>query len=161
MRIKDDDTIHGIIRGIGLANDIGGSLLAPDSEGQVRAMQAAYAAAGWSPQDVDLIECHGAGTPVGDATELQSLSTLWPRAGWTPGQCAIGSVKSMIGHLLTAAGAAGLIKTLLALKAQTLPPSLKFSQAKADSPLIDGPWRVITEPEPGHQGRPEIPGAPL
>ncbi len=79
--LNDGDTIYGVIRGIGLANDIGGSLLAPDSEGQLRAMQAAYTAAGWSPQDVDLIECHGAGTPVGDATELQSLSTLWSLKG--------------------------------------------------------------------------------
>ena len=71
------DRIYGIIRGIGLANDVGGSLLAPLSEGQLRAMRAAYARAGWNPQDVDLIECHATGTPVGDATEFASLRELW------------------------------------------------------------------------------------
>ena len=75
------DTISGIIRGIGLSNNMRGNLLAPDTEGQLRAMQAAYQAAGWSPSDVDIIECHGAGTPVGDATELQSLKLLRKSAG--------------------------------------------------------------------------------
>jgi PfaB family protein len=143
--IAHGDTIHGIIRGIGLSNDMRGNLLAPESGGQIRAMQAAYAEAGWSPHDVDYIECHGAGTPVGDAAELQSLQQLWGDKGWQNGQCAIGSVKSMIGHLLTGAGAAGMIKTLLALTHKTLPPSLKYTNPKPGSPLIDGPFRVETD----------------
>ncbi|MGD8542550.1 MAG: polyketide synthase, partial [Desulfobacteraceae bacterium] len=151
------DRIHAVIRGIGLSNDIDGSLLAPASEGQLRAMQGAYAAAGWSPDAVDLMECHGAGTPVGDATEVRSLASLWEGLSWQPQQCAIGSVKSMIGHLLTAAGAAGAIKTLLALQHRTLPPSLHFSAPPAGSPLLDGPFRVQTEPadwEPRTGGKP-------
>jgi acyl transferase domain-containing protein len=111
--LRHGDRIYGIIRGIGISNDMRGNLLAPDTEGQLRAMRAAYTAADWRPSDVDLIECHGAGTPVGDATELRSLNALWASDEWHPGQCPIGSVKSMIGHLLTAAGAAGLIKVLL------------------------------------------------
>ncbi|MCG6907217.1 MAG: hypothetical protein LJE63_11430 [Desulfobacteraceae bacterium] len=151
------DRIHAVIRGIGLSNDIDGSLLAPASEGQLRAMQGAYATAGWSPDAVDLIECHGAGTPVGDATEIRSLASLWDGLTWQPQQCAIGSVKSMIGHLLTAAGAAGAIKTLLALQHRTLPPSLHFSVPPAGSPLLDGPFRVQTQPadwEPRAAGKP-------
>jgi acyl transferase domain-containing protein len=74
-----------VIRGIGLSNDVAGSLLSPESEGQLRAMRAAYAQAGWRPDDVDLIEGHGTGTPRGDAVELASLTALWdgslPRAG--------------------------------------------------------------------------------
>jgi PfaB family protein len=146
--LRDRDTIFAVIKGIGLSNDMRGNLLAPDSEGQVRAMRSAYAAAGWSPKDVDLIECHGAGTPVGDVVELQSLTNLWGESGWSTGQCPIGSIKSMIGHLLTGAGAAGMIKTLLALKHQTLPPSINFSRAPAKSPLHNSPFRVQTEPEP-------------
>jgi PfaB family protein len=146
--LRDQDTIFAVIKGIGLSNDMRGNLLAPDSEGQVRAMRQAYESAGWSPKDVDLIECHGAGTPVGDAVELQSLRHLWGETGWAMGQCPIGSIKSMIGHLLTGAGAAGMIKTLLALKHQTLPPSLNFSRAPAKSPIHDSPFRVQTEPEP-------------
>ena len=72
--IAHGDRIYGIIRGTGLSNDVGGSLLAPMSEGQLRAMHAAYLQAGWQPQDLDLIECHATGTPVGDATEVASLS---------------------------------------------------------------------------------------
>ncbi len=143
---RDGDTVYGLIRGIGLSNDLRGNLLAPDSEGQVRAMASAYRAAGWSPRDVDLIECHGAGTPVGDAIELQSLRTLWDQAGGSERACAIGSVKSMIGHLLTGAGAAGMIKTLLALSNKTLPPSLNFRQAPENSPIHNSPFRVQCDP---------------
>ncbi|MBI5591445.1 MAG: type I polyketide synthase [Deltaproteobacteria bacterium] len=155
--LKDGDTISGIIRGIGLSNDMRGNLLAPDTEGQVRAMQAAYQAAGWGPSDVDIIECHGAGTPVGDATELQSLKLLWENTGAKSGRCAIGSIKSMIGHLLTAAGAAGMIKTLLALKHQILPPSLNFTAPAENSPLHGSPFHVQTLAEPWHRRDASIP----
>ena len=146
--IADSDPIHGVIHGIGLSNDMRGNLLAPESNGQIRAMRDAYAAAGWLPSDIDLIECHGAGTPVGDSTELKSLCNIWGSTGWIPGQCAIGSVKSMIGHLLTAAGAAGIIKTLLALKEHILPPSLNFEYPPENSPLPNSPFRVQTEAAP-------------
>ena len=143
--IRDGDRICGVIRGIGLSNDIGGSLLAPDSEGQLRAMHQAYDASGWSPLEVDLIECHGTGTPLGDAVEIRSLCTLWGETGWRPRQCPIGSVKSMIGHLLTGAGAAGLIKTLLALREKTLPPSANYERSGSVIPLEGSPFRVQTE----------------
>jgi PfaB family protein len=145
--LEAGDRIHGIIRGVGLSNDMRGNLLAPASEGQVRAMTAAYQQAGWSPRDVDLIECHGAGTPVGDATELASLRTLWENQTDHKGRCPIGSIKSMIGHLLTAAGAAGMIKTLLALNHKMLPPSINFEMPPENSPLIDSPFRVQVRPE--------------
>lgn len=120
---------------MGLSNDMGGNLLAPDIEGQVRAMRSAYLSAGWSPCEIDLIECHGAGTPVGDNAELHSLRNLWGESGWSYEQCPIGSVKSMIGHLLTAAGAAGMVKTFLALKHKVLPPSINFDKPPEKSPL--------------------------
>lgn len=145
--VAQADAIYAVIRGIGLSNDMRGNLLAPDTEGQLRAMRAAYDAAGWVPADIDLIECHGAGTPVGDATEVNSLINLWQTEKWVPGQCAIGSIKSMTGHLLTAAGAAGSIKTLLALHNRTLPPSLNFNKPAITSPLQDSPFRVQVKPE--------------
>ena len=141
---RDGDTIYGVIRGIGLSNDIAGSLLAADSEGQLRAMREAYRQAGWAPEDVDLIECHGTGTPLGDTVELESLRALWHRSHWHPGQCALSSVKSNIGHLLTAAGAAGLIKTLLAIRDKQLPPSANFDRASSGTDLDQGPFRVQT-----------------
>ncbi len=149
--VRDQNPIYGLIHGVGLSNDMRGNLLAPDSEGQLRAMRKVYDSCGWTPYDIDLIECHGAGTPLGDLTELNSLRTLWQDSGWKKNQCAIGSIKSMIGHLLTAAGAAGMIKTLLALQNKTLPPSLNFNQASQNSPLSNGPFRVQTEPAPWHR----------
>ncbi|MDX2447222.1 MAG: beta-ketoacyl synthase N-terminal-like domain-containing protein [Desulfobacterales bacterium] len=143
--VRDDDDILAVIKSIGLSNDMGGSLLAPMSEGQLRAMRIAYDTAGWTPDQVDLIECHGAGTPLGDHTELSSLSTLWQGIAGDAGICPIGSVKSTIGHLLTAAGAAGTLKVLLALKHKKLPPSNNFTEPTENSPLIESPFRIQTE----------------
>jgi acyl transferase domain-containing protein/3-hydroxymyristoyl/3-hydroxydecanoyl-(acyl carrier protein) dehydratase len=142
------DHVYAIVAGIGLSNDIHGDLLAPSSEGQLRAMRMAYEQAGWSPREVDLIECHAAGTPVGDAVEAESLKSLWGKAGWTKQQCVIGSVKSNIGHALTAAGAAGLLKVLMSLKHQTLPPTANFERPAPRLGLDASPFRVLTQPEP-------------
>jgi acyl transferase domain-containing protein/3-hydroxymyristoyl/3-hydroxydecanoyl-(acyl carrier protein) dehydratase len=150
--LRDGDTIHAVLAGIGLSNDVRGGLLAPNSEGQLRAMRGAYDRAGWSPRDVDLIECHATGTPVGDAVEFASLRQLWGEGGWSAGRCIIGGVKSNIGHALTAAGAAGLIKVLLALRESTLPPTANFA---APAPGLDydhSPFRVLDRPE--HWDRP-------
>ncbi len=155
--MRDGDRIHGVIRGIGLSNDIGGSLLAPDSEGQLRAMREAYVQAGWSPDAVDLIECHGTGTPTGDAEEIASLRTLWNNISARAGGCPIGSVKSMIGHLLTGAGAAGLIKVLLAMRERTLPPSANYRDGGRVIPLAGSPFRVQTTPEPWTQRNQDTP----
>ena len=146
--IAHGDAIHGVIHGIGLSNDMRGNLLAPESRGQVRAMQAAYRTAGWQPSDVDHIECHGTGTRAGDTTEIESLIQLWENTPADTGACAIGSVKSMIGHLLTAAGAAGMIKTLLAMRHQTLPPAINFDKAPENSPLEGSPFLVQTRAAP-------------
>ncbi len=146
--VRAGDHIYAVIRGIGLSNDIGGGLLAPSSEGQLRAMRAAYEQAGIEPNDVDLVECHATGTPLGDGVEFESLRGLWGSDGWTPGQCVIGSVKSNIGHLLTAAGSAALIKTLLALKENTLPPTANFRRAPSDLRIDESPFRVLTAARP-------------
>jgi len=141
------DHIYGIIRAVGLSNDVGGSLLAPMSEGQLRAMRRAYEKAGWSPSDVDLIECHATGTPVGDAVEVTSLKELW--GSDTNGQsCVIGSVKSNIGHLLTAAGGAALTKVLLAMTKETLPPTANFNAPQPGMALEASQFRVLSGSEP-------------
>jgi PfaB family protein len=151
--VAHGDRIYATIAGCGLSNDIGGNIMSPDSEGQLRAMRAAYRNAGIAPHDVDLIECHGTGTPIGDAVEFRSLSELWRDADKSR-RCAIGSVKSNVGHLLTGAGAAGLAKVLLALQHKTLPPSANFEQAGKDIALHNSPFRVLdraTEwPEPAN-----------
>ncbi|WP_277058217.1 beta-ketoacyl synthase N-terminal-like domain-containing protein [Trichlorobacter lovleyi] len=145
--VASGDRVYGIIRAVGLSNDVGGSLLAPMSEGQLRAMRAAYQRAGWEPQDVDLIECHATGTPVGDAVEVASLKELW-QGSETRQSCVIGSVKSNIGHLLTAAGAAALTKILLAMQHATLPPTANFSSPQPGMQLEQSPFKVLTRAEP-------------
>ena len=142
--VRDGDTIHGLIAGAGLSNDLDGPLLAPSSEGQLRALRAAYADAGWRPADVDYVECHATGTPLGDAVELSSLNQLW--AG-EPGRVAIGSVKSNLGHALTAAGAAGVLKVLLAIRHRTKPPTANL---RRPAPALDpsGPLYIPVEAEP-------------
>ncbi len=108
MRLADAITagvpVLGVIRGIGLSNDgRAGGLLAPSRDGQERAMRLAYASAGVAPETVSLVECHATGTPVGDAVEARSMARVFDGRSDLP----IGSVKSNIGHLLTAAGGAG------------------------------------------------------
>ena len=141
---RDGDDVLAVIRGVGLSNDVGGSLLSPDSEGQLRSMRAAYAEAGWQPDDVDLIEGHGTGTPRGDAVEVASLTELW--RGLPARGCVLGSVKSNVGHLLTAAGIAGVCKVLGALRARELPPSA--NAGRPTDALRESPFRVLTSREP-------------
>ncbi|MCO4774036.1 MAG: type I polyketide synthase, partial [Deltaproteobacteria bacterium] len=154
--VRGGHTIRAVLRGEGLSNDREGSLLAPASEGQLRAMRSAYRAAGIDPGTVDLIECHGTGTPRGDATELGSLTALRADA---PEAAVIGSVKSNVGHLLTGAGAAGLMKVVFALEDELLPPSAGLSSATAsEAARVEGlrildevsPWRA---PSGGHPRR--------
>ena len=155
--IRDGNTIYAVIRGIGLSNDRQGNLLAPDAEGQLRAMRAAYTAAGWQPQDVDLIECHATGTPVGDAVEFTSLRQLWGDSGWSKNQCVIGGVKSNIGHLLTGAGAAGLMKTVLALKHRVLPPTANFETPNPKLDMANSPFTVLNRAKTWETRKAETP----
>lgn len=145
--VRAGDKIYGVITGIGLSNDIGGSLLAPNTAGQLYAMRAAYRQAGLSPSQVDLIECHATGTPTGDPVEVESLKTLWGERGWSAGQCTLGSVKSNVGHLLTAAGAAGMMKVLLAFRNKSLPPTANFSRPGPKVRLAGSPFRVQSRSE--------------
>ncbi len=146
--LRDGNRIYATIAGIGLSNDRGANLLAPHSEGQLRAMRAAYGQAGWQPGDVDLIECHATGTPVGDGVELESLHALWSEAESRPGQCVLGSVKSNVGHLLTAAGGASLMKLLWAFQSQTLPPTANYREPAKALQRDDSPFRVLSRAEP-------------
>ncbi len=148
------DDIAAVIRGVGLSNDVEGNLLSPNSEGQLRALRAAYLQAEWTPDMVDLIECHATGTPVGDAVEFESLRRLWENRR---GRCVLSAVKSNIGHLLTAAGSAGLIKTLLALRHQTLPPIANFERPSESIKLAGSPFAINATSEPWVRRAPDVP----
>jgi 3-oxoacyl-(acyl-carrier-protein) synthase/phosphopantetheinyl transferase len=117
--------IYAVIAGTGVTSDgRGASLLRPSVEGQVRCLEAGWRAAGLDPADLGLVEAHGTATPTGDAAEVETLRRVLgpPAAGRAP--VALGSVKSMIGHAMPAAGAAGLVKAALALHRAVLPPTL-------------------------------------
>lgn len=135
--LADNDHIHATISAVGLSNDTQGNILAPDHEGQLQAMHAAYQASDLSPTDIDYIECHATGAPRGDAVEINSLQKLF--ADHKVNQpCTLGTVKGNIGHLLTAAGAAGLTKILLALRHNLIPPNIGAHNPTpqlADSPF--------------------------
>ncbi|MGY9074145.1 MAG: beta-ketoacyl synthase N-terminal-like domain-containing protein [Acidimicrobiales bacterium] len=141
--VRDGDTIHGIIRGVGLSNDgRGRGMLVPSSEGQTRAIAGAFETSGLDPTDISLLECHATGTQVGDATEIRSTAAVYGSVTDLP----VGSLKSNTGHLITAAGVAGLIKVIEAMRHGTRPPSLH-----ADVPLddfADSPFRLLQEAEP-------------
>jgi acyl transferase domain-containing protein len=135
---RDGDRIYAVLRGIGSSSDgLGNAIYAPCADGQANAMRAAYAMAGVTPQTIELIEAHGTGTPVGDSTELGGIRSILGEAGEAGPWCALGSVKSMIGHTKAAAGAAGLIKAALALRHKVLPPSTN----------VQTPLAALCEPE--------------
>ena len=145
--IDSGDKIHAVITGAGASNDIEGTLVGPAKEGQVRAMIQAYQQAAWSPSDIQYMECHGSGTPVGDQVELSSIHAVLDAFECPDKHLSIGSVKSMTGHLLTAAGATGFIKTVLSMNEEFLPPSLNFSAPSAKSLLTESNVTVQTAVE--------------
>ena len=142
---RDGDKIYAVIRGIGSSSDgKGTSIYAPKAEGQVKAYRNAYRDANVAPDTIELLEAHGTGTAVGDAMEIKGLIEFFTphKNGST---CALGSVKSQIGHAKSAAGIAGLIKVALALYHKTLPPTIKVE--KPTSALESGktPFYVNTQ----------------
>ncbi|WP_196250036.1 type I polyketide synthase [Chromobacterium subtsugae] len=141
----DGDRIYGVIRGLGASTDAaGGAIYAPRSEGQMRALRAAYADAGFDPLSVGLIEAHATGTVVGDAVEIESLEAV---LGEAAAPIALGSVKAQIGHTKAAAGAASLIKTVLALYHKVIPATLNV-QAPNARLKQDGPFYLPRRARP-------------
>ncbi|WP_217551864.1 type I polyketide synthase [Streptomyces sp. GbtcB6] len=146
---RDGDRIYGVIKGLGSSSD-GRSLglTAPRPEGQRAALLRAYRSAGISPARVGLVEAHGTGTVVGDRTELGILSEVFAEAGAENGSCALGSVKSQIGHTKCAAGLAGLIKTTLALHTGVKPPTLHLDHPNPAWQEGGSPFAFHTEARP-------------
>ncbi|MET7764014.1 SDR family NAD(P)-dependent oxidoreductase [Streptomyces sp. NPDC005393] len=146
---RDGDRVYGVIKGVGSSSD-GRSLglTAPRPEGQRAALERAYANARVSPADVGLVEAHGTGTVVGDRTELTVLGAVFAEAGAAPGACALGSVKSQIGHTKCAAGLAGLVKTALALYTGVKPPTLHLRRPNAAWDAEGSPFAFHTEARP-------------
>ena len=134
--LADGDTIHAVIKGSAINND--GALkvgfTAPSVEGQSAVIAMAHEMADIDPETISYVEAHGTGTPLGDPIEIAALTQVFRAKTWQKGFCAVGSVKTNIGHAGAAAGIAGLLKSVLALKHKQLPPSLHFH---APNPKID------------------------
>ena len=144
---RDGDLVRAVIKGAGSASDGGAvGILAPSSEGQVRALEAAYRDAGVDPASVGLLEAHGTATAQGDAAEIRSIKTFFGPRQTRWATRAMGSVKSMIGHAMPAAGMASLIKAAMALNAKVLPPSLHCELPHPD--LADAPFYVNQRARP-------------
>ena len=146
---RDGDRVYAVIKGVAGASD-GKSLglTAPRKEGQVRALERAYAAAGVSPSQVGLVEAHGTGTVVGDRTELATLTDVYTSAGANAGTCVLGSVKSQIGHTKCAAGMAGLIKAALSIHHGVLPPTLNVKQPSSAWSKDTSPFMFLDKSRP-------------
>ena len=155
---RDGDRIYAVLKGVGVASDGRAmGLLAPRLEGEQLALQRAYAIAGVDPRTVELVEGHGTATLVGDATELEALNHVFgARRGDLP-RCALGSVKSMIGHCIPASGLASIIKVALALHHKVLPPTIKCSKPNARLQAETSNLYINTETRPWIHGSQSYP----
>ena len=147
--VCDGDHVYAVIRGIGGASD-GKSLglTAPRKQGQQRALNRAYRRAGVSPHQIGLLEAHGTGTVVGDRTEMASLETVFSAAGSDRAACALGSVKTQIGHTKCTSGVASLIKTAYAVDQGILPPTLNIEQPNAYYDKDRSSFFFLQQPQP-------------
>jgi len=146
---KDGNRIYAVIKGVGSSSDgKSQSIYAPRADGQTKALQTAYNEAGIDPATVELIEAHGTGTIVGDEVEFQALNSFFGTSDNREKRCALGSVKSMIGHTKAAAGAAGLMKAALSIYNKVLPPTLKVGEPDPKLNIHQSPFYLNTKTRP-------------
>jgi len=144
--LRDGDRIWASICGIGLSNDGRGKfVLVPKAQGQILAYERAYVGSGIRPEAVSYIECHATGTPVGDEAELVSLDQFFGRYQAKP---LIGAVKANFGHLLTAAGMPGMLKTILAMKEGIIPPTIHLQDPVSSPNQVIADTQVVAKPTP-------------
>src|ERR1022692_3934477 len=143
---RDGDRIYAVLLGIaGSSDGRGKGITAPNPVGQRLAVERAWRNARVDPSTASVLEAHGTSTRVGDASELECLNAVFGASGLAPGSIALGSVKSNIGHLKSAAGGAGLLKMIMALHDHFLPPSLNFHDPNPNVDWAASPFRVNTE----------------
>ncbi|ABW31349.1 type I polyketide synthase [Acaryochloris marina] len=144
--ITDRDTIYAVIKGSAINNDGGmkAGYTAPSQAGQTQVIRAAQAMAEVEPDSITYMEAHGTGTPLGDPIEIAAMTEAFRASTNKVGYCAVGSVKTNVGHLDAAAGIAGLIKTTLALHHRLLPASLNFDTPNPDIDFANSPFYINT-----------------
>jgi phthiocerol/phenolphthiocerol synthesis type-I polyketide synthase E len=148
--LADGDTVYAVIRGFATNNDGAHKMgyTAPGVDGQVEVIAMAQAVAGVRGDEITYVEAHGTGTPLGDPIEVEALTEVFRTATARTGFCALGSVKTNIGHLDAAAGVASLLKTVLALRHAEIPPSLHFERPNPQIDFAATPFFVNTEARP-------------
>ena len=144
--IEDGDYIHAVIRGTGINNDGASknSYTAPNVDGQAECVAEAIAMSGVDPETITYIDAHGTGTDLGDPIEIAALTKVFRACTKKKQFCAIGSVKTNIGHLVNAGGLASVVKTVLAMKHRVIPPSLNFEEPNPKIDFINSPFYVNT-----------------
>ena len=147
--LADGDTIHAVIRGAAVNNDGAGKAgyTAPSVDGQVEVIATAQALAGVDARSIGYVEAHGTGTPLGDPIEIAALTQVFRAGTEDVGFCRLGSLKANLGHLDVAAGVAGLIKAVLALEHQEIPPLAGFESPNPHLGLPASPFTVPTSPQ--------------
>ncbi len=147
---RDGDRIYAVIRGCGSSSDgRAKSIYAPRWEGQVKSLRRCYDEAGYGPETVSLVEAHGTGTKAGDQAEFNALREVFNASGREDRQwAALGSIKSQLGHTKAAAGAAGLLKTVLALHDKVLPPTFGIDKPATKLEIEQTPFYLNTTPRP-------------
>ena len=147
---RDGDKIYAVIRGMGSASDgRAKSIYAPRAQGQELAIRRAYENAGYTVDDVGMIDAHGTATKAGDAAEMEGLKRAFSDTNRTDHQwCALGSVKSQIGHTKSAAGSASLFKAVMALHHKVLPPTIKVDRPNPALEIEASPFYLNTETRP-------------
>src|SRR5690606_12804490 len=140
---RDGDCIYGVVEGWGVNQDgKTNGMTAPNADSQTRLQQDVYDRFGIDPAGIGLIEAHGTGTPLGDPIEVAGLKAAFARYTRNTAYCALGSVKSNIGHCLTAAGVSGLLKAVLAVHHGKLPPSLHVERLNPHIKLEGTPFYI-------------------
>ena len=145
---RDGDKIYAILAGIGASADgKGKGITAPNPKGQTLAIERAFKEAGYGPETVQYVEAHGTSTVVGDLAEMEGILGVFGKAGIKNSSIGIGSIKSNIGHLKAAAGAAAVVKLALSLSKKVIPPSINFKTPNPKIAFGQIPFRVVTESE--------------
>lgn len=151
--LADGDHIHGVISGSGINQDgASNGITAPSAKSQERLETSVYDAFGIDPAGIQLVEAHGTGTKLGDPIEYHALKRAFGRRTDRREFCALGSVKSNLGHTTTAAGVAGVLKVLLALRHRRIPPSINFEVGNSHIDFTDSPFYVPTADRPWEAG---------
>ena len=151
---RDGDRIYAVIRGVGSSSDgKGTAVYAPKASGQANALRRAYENAGYTPRTVELLEAHGTATKAGDLAEFEGAAAVFAESdGGATQWCGLGSVKSQIGHTKGAAGAASLIKIVMALHHKVLPPTIKVDRPNPKLDIEQSPFYLSTETRPWVRG---------